>query len=1199
MIRSSLRQSYRPKRSGGFALVIALSLMGFVLLLLLTFITITKVETGSSAQSQKMMEARQNAYLGVMVALGELQKKAGPDQRISARADVLTGSGGVAENAMVNPYWLGLWQSDLEDWDTLSAQDRLDAAFWLVSGNEGLEPGDVGYVTPLTEMDADAVTLMPELATYDVGAVRVPAVAITTPTGAAVGHYAYYASGENAKALVTLRDPYEDSTDYNELRHALIVPQKNGIAYLDDLGSFPTGDPKLERLIDMSSDFETWVDGADADTRELRLARAYDLTTWSKGLLTDTKYGGLKRDLTQLFEIDASFDTHFPEQTYGSETAYETAAKNPLTAHPYYFAEDSVFVSGAPNWAVLRDYYQHYRDTTAGQEDVHRVKSQAEEITASGSNNFKYLPYLAKNGFRQSSPFTRDVLPYQADADGSDAEYDGYQFTSWVTPIISQIRFSHALEIQPRTNPNENVLYLSLLPVFGISNPYNTGIELSDLGLSWQLNPRITLDFFYDDETTATVDFYQAEIYPEGNGADFTVKFDDTTLRPGQTNLQAFAGFTEAKDKKNAQGTGSAGESNNLRRDWTSVGRLGFPLNATYPNGNLFGPVASTDGAVSLADVIAAGVTPTSHPQWGLSTDERDAITKAVAERGKTAVEITISYEESGSLFLFRDSKVDDRVFQHTRDLWRPGASSLDTYSRYFEKLEGAAEQDSLQTVSFAMLTVDEDGDALESDAMRNLVDTNFRSIYSDFDWDGDSDSSVGPFLSTHLGAVIYSNSVSPQSNIDPYDIQQGFWGKGIDVNGALRVVLFDRPRSPVISIGQLQHANLGRYHFDPTYIVGNSYASLRIPLSDTSVNDFGGVGGLKLFDWSYLVNDQIWDGYFFSSLEIPYGSDDLDDLKATLADEALDTVMQNPRIEFIPSDEDRLLRYERIVNTDTGSAGFDTAAFRSASEMWVNGAFNVNSTSVEAWKAILSASADLKIPTFAERVNANTSVDESGVIYSRFSQHSLGAFDASDASSNSEFWGGYRKLSSAEISNLAEAIVEQVKTRGPFRSLADFVNRSLTNDESGKKGALQAALDVSGGVNDFGDEAIDGEPVQTFDDFDHLLSENLSATDRSNIGFAGYLLQGDLLQQLGPVMTVRSDTFKIRAYGDVVNPVTQEVESRVWCEVLVQRVPTPVAFTGDTVEDTDMPEFIVPSSEFGRQFKILSFSWSDEEAPI
>ncbi|MEM7603697.1 MAG: hypothetical protein AAF357_20075 [Verrucomicrobiota bacterium] len=60
-----------------------------------------------------------------------------------------------------------------------------------------------------------------------------------------------------------------------------------------------------------------------------------------------------------------------------------------------------------------------------------------------------------------------------------------------------------------------------------------------------------------------------------------------------------------------------------------------------------------------------------------------------------------------------------------------------------------------------------------------------------------------------------------------------------------------------------------------------------------------------------------------------------------------------------------------------------------------------------------------------------------------------------------------------------------------------------------------------------------------------------------------GYVMQGDVLQALGPIMTARSDTFRIRAYGDkvVVPRGTDDkiLRARAWCEAVVQRLPEPV----------------------------------------
>jgi hypothetical protein len=87
-----------------------------------------------------------------------------------------------------------------------------------------------------------------------------------------------------------------------------------------------------------------------------------------------------------------------------------------------------------------------------------------------------------------------------------------------------------------------------------------------------------------------------------------------------------------------------------------------------------------------------------------------------------------------------------------------------------------------------------------------------------------------------------------------------------------------------------------------------------------------------------------------------------------------------------------------------------------------------------------------------------------------------------------------------------------------------------------------------------------------------------------------GCLTQADLLNSLGPVLSTRSDTFVIRAYGDVHNPVTSTVEGRAWCEAVVQRTPdyvNPAADAAETFPATDNQ-----NQTFGRRFTIVSFRW-------
>ena len=90
------------KARSGFALVIALSLMAFVLLLILSITSFVVVEQQSANIAKQQLTAKQNALLGLQMAIGELQQHLGPDQRATASADIL--------NSSNNPYTL-VWHS--------------------------------------------------------------------------------------------------------------------------------------------------------------------------------------------------------------------------------------------------------------------------------------------------------------------------------------------------------------------------------------------------------------------------------------------------------------------------------------------------------------------------------------------------------------------------------------------------------------------------------------------------------------------------------------------------------------------------------------------------------------------------------------------------------------------------------------------------------------------------------------------------------------------------------------------------------------------------------------------------------------------------------------------------------------------------------------------------------------------------------
>ena len=117
---------------GGFALVLALSLMAFVLLLLLSVSSLVRVELLASRNGLQQVQAEQNAGLGLMIAVGELQRYTGPDTRVTASGDILDGGGG----GVAQPRWTGVWRND----PAASRFSRPELMTWLVSGNQTADP---------------------------------------------------------------------------------------------------------------------------------------------------------------------------------------------------------------------------------------------------------------------------------------------------------------------------------------------------------------------------------------------------------------------------------------------------------------------------------------------------------------------------------------------------------------------------------------------------------------------------------------------------------------------------------------------------------------------------------------------------------------------------------------------------------------------------------------------------------------------------------------------------------------------------------------------------------------------------------------------------------------------------------------------------------------------------------------------------
>jgi hypothetical protein len=423
--------------------------------------------------------------------------------------------------------------------------------------------------------------------------------------------------------------------------------------------------------------------------------------------------------------------------------------------------------------------------------------------------------------------------------------------------------------------------------------------------------------------------------------------------------------------------------------------------------------------------------------------------------------------------------------------------------------------------------------------------------------------------------------------------------GNGSSVDPATgkptRTVLADVPIQPLTSLGQFMHMK-PYYFFQDHPALGSGSAYLNEPFGDMFVggsvcppnipigNTYGFRNSISVVaDDSYLVNQVLFDSYFLSTVPPstkPSGAiwpDNWDafnynNTSGNLTD--LSKPFLNTRI--VPNLSAGTIALSALRDKDKASAS-----------LLLNGAFNINSTSVAAWKALLYSLSGNDIRMW----------NATGQAYFNFTGLNCPIPRCWSATSNAAKntpWCSMRDLSDAEATDLAKRIVEQVKTRGPFLSMADFLNRRLGAAGSlTRAGALQAAIDTTSPDINTKAKAV-GEvtttafpPLQAWQP--NNIKDALGTTWNTALGIPGYLMQQDLVQAFSPVMAARSDTFVVRTYGESINAATNKTESTAYCEAVVQRLP-------EYIDTADAAEIFPPTQTdnqtFGRRFKIVSFRW-------
>ena len=1136
--RLGFPRGVRPFHAPGFALIITLSLSVLLTVLSLGLLSLSSISLRAGGRGDAAAQARANARMALMFAIGELQKEAGPDTRVTARADILKED---------NPPVLGVWKSwGGEDHDSQgrptspgnykSAKDNRFLA-WLVStGPDSL---------PDTSEGNDTVPLLGKGSVGD-GAgrgklqIHLKPTEITDATGK--GGLAWWVSGENQKA----RLPKPSKPSQSNSGRWSVVAKSHSVA---DPSSF-----RMERLFSDAAPADKAISLLQSDfvgtASNLKISQEFfhDLSTSSVGLLTNSATGGWRKDLSLLTENWTSIpssslpffrgapdkDIMFAKPTSGNPTAAKSMIY-PWASYRGSGGEMPIYRHGpVSSWENLKDYATAYKRISTNSSGKSRLATSSFAIDdVAGTFNFlhkvRILPVVARIQW---------IFSHSAAA--------------VTTPVAG---------MQPR---------LLLTPVITMWNPYSVELTAPPISLTLPKPLPVALKYTINGAENALYNCLTAgstNNLPSMSAAG-TLSYNITTsftLKPGETRI-----FSPV-----AGSIVDAATALTLTQGYRAKG------------GHYF-PVVGADGKPM-------------------------AVSGTASIKAKAKFDTTYS-DMSEGVGVYMDMKVNGSASPHlayrmiytpsvANELYPPldglGSAALNTAAGtpvpFLSTIFGArmASKTHIPAKGFVQSSPLVNYTAMGS---KDVVETTIRRHYL-----GTNHPVNSPFDYSFIALSPNDSNLPNQSDTTGRGYIVTGFNKG---DGLSRCVIAEIPTRPIISLGELQNWDMRYDNPIPPYafnLIGNSDATPLVPSNAVVDSSNAGLATNLQYDDSYCANHILFDDWFFSSIAPD------PDTFGTSGDN-----MQKAYTDFV-SGTDPLGNeaYKPIGADSAAAAGGDATALYNdyvkgatswktiASRLEVEGMFNVNSTSLTAWRALLGHARNQQIP-YMQESGTSWNVELSGETdhaYSRFAiagdveagtSGSSGAFTAA-----SEF-AGYRVLDDGLIDELAEAIVKQVRARGPFLSLSEFVNRQLSSGDLALAGAVQTALNEmanSGGSNPFSTlESMSAPSVavpKRAAEAEYRFPA--AAVGRSAYGLPGWTRQADVLRPIAPILSARDDTFTIRAHGDARDE-NGKIVSRMVCEAVVQR-------TRDYVDPAEAPELATPvtstiNKKFGRRFEIVSFRW-------
>lgn len=1213
----------------GFTLVITISLLVLLTMIGLGLLSLSAVTLRDSSRGQAMALAKSNARLSLMMAIGELQKNTGADTRITASANLL------ASDA---PLVTGVWRSwegknhqttngrpIVPDYNSKRQNEADGGRFvdWLVSSATSLTSPAISDLPTLVQITPQSGTV-PLLAEGSLPKTDTRQIHVTPGKVGTDGRFAWWISAENQKA--TLAQPYK--------------PRTNTVAGLAEMGQSHTiANPEAFGMTALLTDHEPFdYDSAATKTARRTLTRDtmaivsannamepqkkfHDLTTYASGLLTNSATGGWRKDLSILTERWDSIYSSYPGGRlplfrYLPEAGKTSSVPRPTTSAPepaqsnlYPWSEYSTIIgSKAPythhaassSWLSLVSYATTYK-----------------KFTASGNTVV--------------SPFVWDKIMNSSFNLGTDKMYN-YKHVQRLYPQIARFQFlvyARAIEQTPVTTPKRYTLQVSYVPIFVLWNPYNVTLEheitgtlnagqgsgkhVNFLGFGWRRSPPGAMAIVNQATfpNPSTVPNNQYKLFTPGNFQ---------TLDKPNNNANAYD--TGLADNV-AKGYNGRWVDKRTFGCWLPEGTLTFkPGEAKIFSPEWSDPAYGLSGVLRLkegynpASIVGSQFNALTNLQatqnfWFLMKSDRatQPFLNRVPGNG-----FSLSFSDGSSHFGANSTmptgpgeeyhNLTTLANESQANKYWP-ADNLDEIGYSVAEL-ASGDWVPLFSVTFGpRMTLGTGPGTKQNRPTKGVIQNNPLAAYAFNDpasGAAKDHPANNPFDFAYHSLSIGS-TITPNVSDSKAYIATGYQSG----DGLSRLVMVDIPLRPMASLVELQSWNpRGQNPLPPFQInlIGNSDATPLIPknaIVPPTLSPASEQTNLQ-HDDAYCSNHLLFDDWFVSSIApdpATFGNNNSKDISTVyreflrgerkLANRAYKPIALDSKIP----DSEVTKRLAQIITSHDGW-------LKIASRLEVEGMFNVNSTSVDAWKALFGHAKALE-QIAMQGANGIVSTDVSkknivtrGPIASDI-EAGTGA-GISGAFGNASEFTGFRNLSDKQIENLAVQVVAQVRLRGPFLSLSEFVNRQLSNDNNlALAGAVQSAINL-----------LADDPMAKLRNPANKLSDNTmpvndpkltgvgyefkeAATGASAYGAPAWIRQADILRPIAPVLSVRDDTFTIRAYGDALDS-SGKVIAKAWCEAVVKR--TRDFFHPADAADTTEPPTNSINVRFGRTYKLVSFRW-------